>query len=310
MYIFTHRNAPPTSVLSGLGGEDRYIPPKNVDPATGRPIPSEKYPYPWGVAEVGLRDIKCKFYHNSPRELVANMSFPYVMEIRAGDHHFIGNCNPNMMCPASVHQNAPARDPFRERRCAEWKEGRQEEAARIIADPEFRANITERVLNIAGIAPTLGVKPAEFLEVVIEQEARERPIKTLATIGLIASAGILTFVYVRKWAKKRQAKKSEDNVSEAMGDIRENSEKKTSKKRYYYGDGKKVKGRWYTGDPSPEYFDRESNEKKTSKKKYYYGDGKRVRGRWYTGDALPEYFDKELDCKRHGFRWIPGRCAY
>jgi len=216
MYIYTHSVAPPTNVLSGLGAEDRYIPPKNVDPATGQSIPTARYPVPWGVAQVGLRGINCRFYHNSPRELVEGMSLPYTMEISLPGHNFIGSCSPDLNCPTEVHQNTSVKDPWRARRCSEWAVGIPERTAATVADPDFRANLTERVLDVAGIDASARsrVKPAEFLEVVVEREVRERPIKVMATLGIIGSVGILTFLYVRKYAKKRKAAQKASGAKE------------------------------------------------------------------------------------------------
>lgn len=215
MYIYPRRGSTPQTALSGLGAEDRYIPPKNVDPVTGRPIPTVKYPVPWAAIWVGLRDINCRFYQDAPRGQVISASMPYTMEISVPGHNFIGSCGASMDCPTSVHQNARPRDPWRIRRCNEWKEGRKEAAAQIIADPEFRANLTERVLDIAGITglDRYRVSQAEFLEVVQEREARERPIKLFAFIFLAASGGILTFNYVRKVVKRRAARKAVEKAA-------------------------------------------------------------------------------------------------
>ena len=193
-----------------LGG-DRYIPPRNIDPTTGRPVPTADRPVPWGVAEVGLRDIKCRFYHNAPRELVVSQSLPYTMEITAGDDTFIGSCQPRTECPAAVHQGASIKDPWRQRVCRAWREQWERDAANIIADPEFRANVSERVLDVAGITglARYRAKPAEFLEVVGEREARETPIKLFAFLALAGGGALLTFLQVRKWAKRRRQARAE-----------------------------------------------------------------------------------------------------
>jgi len=219
MYIYNKPATAPRMVLSGLSGlgEDRYIPAKNVDPVTGQPTISAKYPAPWAVADVSLRNIRCRFYHNAPRELVLTGSMPYTMEIGVPGHRFVGSCHPREECPEEVYQGADPKDPWRIRRCKEWRDQWNQEAANIIADPEFRANITERVLDVAGIqgASRLLTDQAEFLEVVQEREARERPIKMIAFIFLAGAGGILTFNAVRKYVKKRAARKEAKKAEEA-----------------------------------------------------------------------------------------------
>lgn len=243
MYIYPKQGLV-QNVLSGLGAEDRYIQPKNVDPTTGRSVPSARHPVPWGVAKVGLRNIDCTFYQNSPRELVVQMSKPYTMEISTPRDHFIGFCHPNVACPEEIHQGASVRDPWRGRQCAAWKQQWEQQAAGIIADEEFRKNVTERVLDVAGITGTdrYRVKPAEFLEVVQERETRERPVKLIAFIVLAASGGILTFGYVRKLVKRRAAKKAAASLEkEDSGEIEENGGPGSGpKKRYKIREGRLV----------------------------------------------------------------------
>jgi len=235
MYIYNKPATAPRMVLPGLSGlgEDRYIPAKNVDPATGQPTISAKYPVPWAVAEVGLRNIRCRFYQDAPRELVLTGSMPYTMEISVPGHNFIGACHPRQDCPEEIHQGAHPRDPWRISRCSAWKEQWDQEAATIIADPEFRANITERVLDVAGIqgAGRLLTKQAEFLEVVQQREAREAPIKLFAFIFLAGAGGILTFNAVRKYVKKRAARKAAEKAEELSGDIEENWDSQATKDR-------------------------------------------------------------------------------
>ena len=279
MYIYAKSAVVPRNVLSGLSGlgTDRYIPPKNVDPATGLPVPSTRYPVPWGVVNVGLRNIDCRFYQNAPRDQVIPQSMPYTMEISLPGNHFVGFCQPNETCPEEVHQGANVRDPWRTRRCAAWREQWDQEAANIIADEEFRRNVTERVLDVAGItgASRYLVKPAEFLEVVQEREAREAPIKLFAFIFLAASGGILTFNYVRKKVKERAARKAPQAADAAMGEIQENA-KKVYKKEYYPGAGGEVRGRWKKGHRE--------------------------------GDPYPWELSRKSPCERYGYKWIPGYC--
>jgi hypothetical protein len=280
MYIYNKPATAPRNFLSpisGLGG-DRYIPAKNVDPVTGQPTVSERVRAPWAVVEVGLRNILCRFYQNAPRELIIPGSLPHTMEISVPGNTFSGSCHPRQLCPEEVHQNAPARDKLRERRCAEWREQWDREAANIIADPEFRANITERVLDVAGItgAGRFLTKPAEFVEVIQEREARETSIRLVAFIFLAGAGGILTFNAVRKYAKKRAARKAAEAESDAsMGEIEENA-KRVFTKEYYPGAG---------------------------------GDTKRHWRKPIDPDAPPPWkLNHRWSCERYGYDWVPGHC--
>lgn len=270
MYIYTKPASAPRIGVPGLSGlgTDRYIPAKNIDPATGQPMVSSKYPAPWAVAEVGLRNINCRFYQDAPRELVLSGSMPYTMEISVPGHNFIGSCHPRQECPEEIHQGADPKDPWRIRQCKEWRDQWNQEAANIIADPGFRANITERVLDVAGIqrAGRLLTDQAEFLEVVQEREAREKPIKLLAFIFLAGAGGILTFNAVRKYANNR-AKRKKDAV-----EFEENS-KGTYRKHFPHGSRKEVSDGWVIVD--------------------------RPR---------PWEIKTESQCEKHGFEWVPARC--
>lgn len=184
---------PYPTALGALG--DRYI-----------PFSETRRVAPWAVAEVSLENINCRCYHNAPREEVLRASVPYTMEISVPGHNFICSCNASTTCPQEVHQGAHQRDPWRERRCAEWREQWLQEGADLIASPGFREAMSEKVLDVAGITGWRRslVKPAEFLQVIEERERRERPIKAFAVITLAVGGGALFWTWLRKRKKARE----------------------------------------------------------------------------------------------------------
>ena len=228
MYIYTRPRSVPRRRLSGLGTtqeqpqeapvqeqastgqQGRYTPARNIDPATGLPIATQQHPAPWAVVDVSLDQINCRFYENAPREMVLPETLPYTMEISGPGYGFIGACHPSQQCPQEVHEGARPGDPLRESRCSQWLTQWTDEAPAVIASEEFRRELTDAVLNIANVtgARRSLAKPAEFLEIIYEREARERPIRMFAFVVLAGSAGILTFQAVRSAVKKRAKKKA------------------------------------------------------------------------------------------------------
>lgn len=214
MYIYTRKASAPryaVPALSGLGtaAQGRYTPARNVDPATGQPVPTQAVPVPWAAVDVNLQNVNCRFYKDAPREMVLPENLPYTMEISGPGYRFLGTCHPSQVCPESVHQGARPGDPMRVSRCNPWLERWNEESTDLIASEGFRRELTDNVLsvgNVTGVKRSL-VKPAEFLEVVLEREARERPIKVISFIILAASGGILAFQAVRDAVKKKKLKK-------------------------------------------------------------------------------------------------------
>jgi hypothetical protein len=175
-------------------------------------LPSETSLAQWPKVETEIDNIFCGCYQNSPREEILKQSIPYVMEIHTPNNAFVCWCEPrigNINCPESVHQGADIHDPWRHRRCAEWEENWQAQAAEMISTPEFRERLTENVLDIAGITglERKRAKTAEFMLVISERERRARALMIAGGAVVLVSAGILSLRYFAKRAKK--AKKGE-----------------------------------------------------------------------------------------------------
>jgi len=155
---------------------------------------------PWAIAEVVVNGIKCRCYQDAPREEIVRTSVPYSMEILNWlGPTFVCSCMPDTNCPESVHQGASTRDPWRQRRCQEWREGRELSAAAEIASQGFRDQVTEQVLNVAGITGLQRrfAKGAEFVQVLEERERRERPIKVIGIGFLALAAATGTWFFIR-----------------------------------------------------------------------------------------------------------------
>lgn len=199
----------PAQTQAQTGPQGRYIPARGIDPATGQPVMSEGQPAPWAVVDVRLQQINCRFYENAPREMVLPETLPHTMEVTTPGRRFIGACHPTQACPPEVHEGARPGDPWRDTRCRQWLTNWNEHAPNVIASPEFREELTDSILSIANVTGTKRalVKPAEFLEVIYEREAKEKPIRVFSFIVLAASGGILTFQLVRNAVKKRAAEK-------------------------------------------------------------------------------------------------------
>ena len=170
----------------GLGA-DRYVP--------ARPNSS----VPWPIAYTTVQNIEMKCYHNAPREQVITGMVPYTMEISAPGNNFICNGNPSQECPESVYQNADPKDPWRQRQCAAWKQGWEQEAANIISTQGFRDQVTQNVLTLAGISGWRRwfAKSAEFIQVLDERERRERGIKIFALVTVAAGGGVVLWKYLQ-----------------------------------------------------------------------------------------------------------------
>jgi hypothetical protein len=205
MYVYTKK-------ALGMGttqAQGRYTPARNVDPATGQPVSTEAIPVPWAAIDINVQNINCRFYENAPREMVLPQNLPYTMEVSGPGYRYLGACHPSQECPESVHQGVQQSDPLYVSRCNQWLEQWNHEATALIESEGFRRELTNNILSVAnvmGIKRSLA-KPAEFLEVVMEREARERPIKLISFVILAASGGILTFKAVRSAVKKRAKKR-------------------------------------------------------------------------------------------------------
>lgn len=176
----------------------------------GRYIPpTETSLSPWPKVETEIDNIKCMCYQNAPREEILSRSVPFVMEIHTPNNAFVCACEPRIGardCPEEIHGGADPKDPWRHRRCADWRESRVSQAAEILSTPEFRERLTENVLDIAGITglERTRAKDAEFMLLVVEREKRARAIKIAGGVVLLASAGVLSLRYFVKKAKKEE----------------------------------------------------------------------------------------------------------
>lgn len=172
--------------------------------ALGRYIqPTATSAFRWPIVETELSNIKCRCYENAPREEILRWMVPKSMEIHVPGHVFVCSCTPRtsiLDCPEEVHQGTDIRDPWRQRRCREWRENWEVEASNIIASEGFRDAMTELVLDEAGITGwrRLFAKSAEFVQVIEEREKRARAIKIAGGALLVASAGVLTWRYLQK----------------------------------------------------------------------------------------------------------------
>jgi hypothetical protein len=187
MYEYARKRHIPSAISTGLG-VDRYI-----------PYSATRTVAPWAIAETTVQNIDVKCYHNAPREEVLRKQVPYTMEISVPGNNFVCIGNPNQECPESVHQNADIKDPWRQRQCATWKQDWERQAADIIASEGFRNQVTENVLNLAGISGWRRwfTKPAEFIQVLDEKERRERAIKIMALVAFAAGGGAILWTYLK-----------------------------------------------------------------------------------------------------------------
>ena len=183
-------------------GTDRYVQ-ANTNSAVA----------PWARAETTVQNVDVRCYHNAPRELVLQQMVPYTMEISAPGNNFICIGNPRQECPESVHQNADPKDPWRINQCAAWKSGWERDAADIIASQEFRNQVTENVLNLAGISGWRRwfAKPAEFVQVLEEKESRERGIKIFALVAVAAGGGVILWRHLQSKKNKVSQNPESDN---------------------------------------------------------------------------------------------------
>jgi len=188
MYEYKKQNG----ALQGLG-VDRYVPGSASSQLA-----------PWATAYTTVQNIDVKCYHNMPREEVLRRMSPYTMEISTPGNHFICIGNPDQECPESVHRNTDPKDPWRQRQCATWRQGWEQEAANIIASQEFRSQVTENILDAAGITGWRRwfTKPAEFIQVLDEKERRERGIKIFALVTIAAGGGFVFWKYLNNKKNK------------------------------------------------------------------------------------------------------------
>ena len=166
-------------------------------------LPGETTAFQWPLVTTEHNNISCRCYQNAPREEILRWMVPKAMEIHVPGDVFVCNCTPQtgaLDCPEEVHQGTDPKDPWRQRRCQEWRENWEVEAANIIGSEEFRDAITENVLDIAGITgwKRLLANSAEFVQVLEEREKRGRAIKIAGGAVLALSAGVLTWRYLKK----------------------------------------------------------------------------------------------------------------
>jgi hypothetical protein len=187
MYEYARKRHIASAISTGLGA-DRYVPPNPRSQVA-----------PWAKAYTTVQNITVTCYHNAPREEVLRKQVPYTMEISVPGNNFICISNPDQTCPESVHQGTDIKDPWRQRQCAAWKQDWEQQAANIIASEGFRNQVTENILDLAGISGWRRwfTKPAEFLQVLDEKERRERAIKIMALLTFAAGGGTILWTYLR-----------------------------------------------------------------------------------------------------------------
>lgn len=158
---------------------------------------------PWAIADTVVQGISVRCYQNAPREQILTRQVPYTMEISYPGGNFVCIGNPTtafLTCPESVHQNADPKDPWRIRQCAAWKEALPQQMADLVATEDFRKQVTDNILNVAGISAfgKLFAKPAEFVQVVEERERREGAIKVVSILALAAGGGVILWKYLKR----------------------------------------------------------------------------------------------------------------
>jgi len=184
MYEYAHKRFIPSMTSNGVGTEDESDRISSWLPRATR---------------TNVQNIAVQCYDNAPRERVVTSRVPYTMELSVPGHHFICIGNPGQECPESVHRNTDPNDPWRHRQCAAWRETWERQAADIIASAEFRKQVTENILDAAGITGWRRwfTSPAEFVQVLDERERRERAIRIAAIIALAAGGGAIFFTYLK-----------------------------------------------------------------------------------------------------------------
>jgi hypothetical protein len=152
-----------------------------------------------GQSEALPEGMTCTCYEQMGRGIIAPVTLPYSLEVKTLGKHFKCACNPRMQCPESVHRGVSTRDPWRAEVCRGWINDTKRVATQMIEGEEFRAQMAKAVAK-GGEVPgwqQLFMAPAEFTEVLVERERRERPIMILGVIAIAAGGGFLLWKYLR-----------------------------------------------------------------------------------------------------------------
>lgn len=152
-----------------------------------------------GQSEALPEGMTCTCYEQMARELIAPVTMPYSLEVKTLGKHFKCACNPRFVCPEAVHRNASPRDPWRAHVCSQWINDTKRAASQMISSEEFRTQMAKAVAK-GGEVPgwqQLFMAPAEFTEVLVEREGRERPIMILGVLAIAAGGGFLLWKYLR-----------------------------------------------------------------------------------------------------------------
>jgi len=149
-------------------------------------------------------------YQGMPRTDINPESLPYTVEVHPVGTMFVCQCNVRpavVSCPQEVHQGASTSDPWRREKCNQWVEAKVLENTELLSTVPFREQLAKQAMDLVGVPGWRRwfAGPAEFTTVLREKEARERPIKIVAPIILLASGGYLFWRYAtsKGWMKKK-----------------------------------------------------------------------------------------------------------
>ena len=189
MYEYARKRFIPSTVSTGFGADTYRAASSTTSSLT-----------PYAIARTNVQNIAVHCYENMPREQILATQVPYTMELSVPGRNFTCIGNPSQECPESVHRGTDPKDPWRQRQCAAWRQTWERQAADIIASQGFRDQVTENILNAAGVTGWRRwfTQGAEFVQVLDEKERRERAIKITAFVALAAGAGGILWTFLKK----------------------------------------------------------------------------------------------------------------
>lgn len=179
--------------------------------------PDRVAPYPRLTMNVAGIGTVC--YQGMPRTDLPPDSLPYALEIHPIGTTFICTCNglrPAVsLCPQEVHQGASPLDPWRREKCNQWVAAQTLKNNELLTTVSFRKQLAKQAMDLVGVPGWRRwfAGPAEFTTVLREKEIRERPIKIVAPMILLASGVYLIWRYASSKKSKTAPVKSKALVT-------------------------------------------------------------------------------------------------